>query len=139
MAAWARDLAADVWPAQGPAVRVFVAGAASHAGKSTVCLGLLSAAVERFGAAQVAYIKAATQDERPDSVSRWCEKVGVACVSGSACPIVYYAGFTRAFLDGAAGTSADWLDGAERAVAARASPPRRSEESIVSLRLRRML
>ena len=62
---WASDLASDVWPRDGaPAHRIFVAGAASHAGKSTVCLGLLSALAERWGAGSVAYIKPATQDER---------------------------------------------------------------------------
>ena len=97
--------------------RIFVAGAGSHCGKSTVCLGVLAHCVGRYGAACVAYIKPATQDERPDTVARWCAARGVACVAGGACPIVYYAGFTRAFLDGRAGTSGEWLDGAEAAVA----------------------
>ena len=94
---WASDLASDVWPRDGaPAHRIFVAGAASHAGKSTVCLGLLSALAERWGAGSVAYIKPATQDERLDGVARWCDARGVARVAGADCPLVYYAGFTRA-------------------------------------------
>jgi len=94
---WASDLASDVWPRDGaPAHRIFVAGAASHAGKSTVCLGLLSALAERWGAGSVAYIKPATQDERLDGVARWCDAHGVARVAGADCPLVYYAGFTRA-------------------------------------------
>ena len=49
--AWAREVAADAWP--GPvnegaprATRLFVAGGATHAGKSTVCLGILQTARE---------------------------------------------------------------------------------------------
>ena len=49
-----------------------VAGGATHAGKSTVCLGVLQAALEKYGASKVAYVKAATQDEREDTVSRFC-------------------------------------------------------------------
>ena len=71
--AWAREVAADAWP--GPvnegaprATRLFVAGGATHAGKSTVCLGLLQAALEKYGASRIAYVKAATQDEREDTV-----------------------------------------------------------------------
>ena len=113
MASWASDLL-DCDRCD----RIFVAGAGSHAGKSTVCLGVLAHCVERYGAARVAYIKPATQDERPDAVARWCAAHGVAHVAGERAPIVYYAGFTRAFLDGVAGASADWLDAAEAAVAA---------------------
>ena len=50
--AWAREVAADAWP--GPvnegaprATRLFVAGGATHAGKSTVCLGILQASSAR--------------------------------------------------------------------------------------------
>jgi len=118
--AWAREAATESFPGQdgkAPATRLFVAGSASHAGKSTVCLGVLEAAVERYGADAVAYCKAATQDERPDAVARWCAARGVECVSGADCPIVYYAGFTRAFLDGGAYASEDWLDRAAATVA----------------------
>ena len=60
--AWAREVAADAWP--GPvnegaprATRLFVAGGATHAGKSTVCLGILQAALEKYGLSdQVSYI-----------------------------------------------------------------------------------
>ena len=113
--AWAREVAADAWP--GPvnegaprATRLFVAGGATHAGKSTVCLGILQAALEKYGASNIAYVKAATQDEREDTVSRFCAANKIEYRSGKQCPIVYYAGFTRAFLDGSAGTSAQWLD-----------------------------
>ena len=113
--AWAREVAADAWP--GPvnegaprATRLFVAGGATHAGKSTVCLGILQTALEKYGASNIAYVKAATQDEREDTVSRWCAAHKVEYRSGKQCPIVYYAGFTRAFLDGSAGTSQQWLD-----------------------------
>lgn len=119
--AWAREVATDAWPGpvaagRAPATRLFVAGGATHAGKSTICLGILQAAVEKYGPNQVAYVKAATQDEREDTVSRWCAANKVEYRSGKHCPIVYYAGFTRAFLDGSAGTSQQWLDRAASVV-----------------------
>ncbi|KAJ1460857.1 P-loop containing nucleoside triphosphate hydrolase protein [Pelagophyceae sp. CCMP2097] len=103
------------------AVRLFVSGAASHAGKSTLCLSLLSAALDagghpRIDASELAYIKPATQDERADALVRWCALRGVECVCGSNAPIVFYAGFTRAFLAGDAGTANDWLGRAAAAV-----------------------
>ena len=113
--AWAREVAADAWP--GPvnegaprATRLFVAGGATHAGKSTVCLGVLQAALEKYGASKVAYVKAATQDEREDTVSRFCAANKIEYRSGKQCPIVYYAGFTRAFLDGSAEKACEDLD-----------------------------
>ena len=85
--AWAREVAADAWP--GPvnegaprATRLFVAGGATHAGKSTVCLGILQTALEKYGASKVAYVKAATQDEREDTVSRFCAANNIEYRSG---------------------------------------------------------
>ena len=101
--AWAREVAADAWP--GPvnegaprATRLFVAGGATHAGKSTVCLGILQAALEKYGASNIAYVKAATQDEREDTVSRWCATHKVEYRSGKHCPCLLcwvYKGFPR--------------------------------------------
>eukprot|EP00929_Paragymnodinium_shiwhaense_P089074 TRINITY_DN49328_c0_g1_i2.p1 TRINITY_DN49328_c0_g1~~TRINITY_DN49328_c0_g1_i2.p1 ORF type:complete len:388 (-),score=77.45 TRINITY_DN49328_c0_g1_i2:221-1240(-) len=93
----------------GACLRLFVAGAVTHVGKTTVCLSLL-AALRKAGipAAKLAYIKPATQCEAPDLLSKWCAKEGIEYVAGSDAPLVFYSGFTRSFLNGEQGTSADW-------------------------------
>jgi len=94
----------------GCCARIFIAGAVSHIGKTTVCLGIL-AALRKAGLTpqELAYIKPATQCEAPDLLSRWCEEEGVEHVSGQDAPLVFYSGFTRSFLMGEQGTSAQWL------------------------------
>eukprot|EP00928_Gymnodinium_smaydae_P079732 TRINITY_DN63590_c0_g1_i1.p1 TRINITY_DN63590_c0_g1~~TRINITY_DN63590_c0_g1_i1.p1 ORF type:complete len:547 (-),score=126.48 TRINITY_DN63590_c0_g1_i1:69-1595(-) len=96
---------------RGRCVRLFVAGAVTHVGKTTVCLSLLSA-LRRSGvaASELAYIKPATQCEAPDLLEKWCGDEGVEYVAGEKAPLVFYSGFTRSFLDGEQGTSASWLD-----------------------------
>lgn len=75
-------------PADGR-TRVFVAGDASGAGKSSLALGLV-AALARAGVppADLAYIKPATQNEKPQPVTRWCDANGVAAVGAG--PLVFY-------------------------------------------------
>jgi hypothetical protein len=46
----------------------------------------------------LAYIKPATQNESPQPVQLYCEVMGISCVPIG--PIVFYRGFTRAFLAG---------------------------------------
>ncbi|CAK0855904.1 unnamed protein product [Prorocentrum cordatum] len=94
----------------GGCVRLFVAGALTHVGKTTVCLGVLQA-LRRAGlrAEELAYIKPATQCEAPDLLQRWCEAEGVEHVAGEKAPMIFYQGFTRSFLVGEQGTSAQWL------------------------------
>jgi len=91
-------------------VRVFVAGAVTHVGKTSICLGLL-AALRKAGltASELAYIKPATQCEAPDLLSKWCAVEGIEYVAGEQAPLVFYSGFTRSFLAGDQGTSAQWL------------------------------
>ncbi|CAM9288404.1 unnamed protein product [Ectocarpus sp. 12 AP-2014] len=103
----------------GPAVLVFVAGDRSQAslgrgcgfgvGKSSTCLGLLGALLRRndLCSSDLAYIKPATQCEKPQLVTDWCEANGVACRGIG--PVVFYKGFTREFLKGGAGTSEELL------------------------------
>ena len=85
---------------QGEAIRIFVAGDRMSVGKTSVCLGLLGTLVQKFHyhPNELAYIKPATQNENPQLVQRYCERMGIECVSVG--PIVYYRGFTRAFLAG---------------------------------------
>lgn len=92
---------------QEQAFRIFIGGDRSQVGKSSCCLGLLAALCRRYGANQVAYIKPATQCETPQLVTKYCASNGIACVGIG--PIVYYSGFTRAFIAGETPNSADML------------------------------
>lgn len=91
-------------------IRIFIAGAVTHVGKTSVCLSLL-AALRKAGLqpSDLAYIKPATQCEAPDLLARWCAAQGIEHVSGEQAPLVFYSGFTRSFLAGEQGTSAQWL------------------------------
>jgi len=97
--------------AGGNCVRLFVAGAVTHCGKTTVCLSILSA-LRKAGikASELAYIKPATQCEAPDLLSKWCVEEGIEYVCGENSPLVFYSGFTRSFLLGEQGTSEQWLE-----------------------------
>ena len=91
------------------AIRIFVAGDRSSVGKSSVCLGLLGNLMQRFGyePSSLAYIKPATQCEAPQLVQKYCDSFGIACVPVG--PLVYYKGFTRAFLAGETGQTTEDL------------------------------
>ena len=90
------------------ALRIFVSGDRSQVGKSTVCLGLLGALLEQgHRPSDIAYIKPATQCETPQLVGRFCAARGIAnCPIG---PIVFYSGFTRAFLAGETASAGEML------------------------------
>jgi len=100
----------------GQATRIFIAGDRSSVGKSSVCLGLLGNLIQLgYAPSQLAYIKPATQCEAPQLVQAYCESVGIACEAVG--PLVYYKGFTRAFLAGETGqTTEDLLHGCGQAV-----------------------
>ena len=79
-------------------MRVVVAGDKSHAGKSTVSLGLLAALLEAgFLPSELAYIKPATQCVSSTLTARFCEENGIACEHIG--PLVFYRGCTRTLLD----------------------------------------
>eukprot|EP00747_Dinoflagellata_sp_TGD_P204557 gnl/TRDRNA2_/TRDRNA2_78231_c1_seq1.p1 gnl/TRDRNA2_/TRDRNA2_78231_c1~~gnl/TRDRNA2_/TRDRNA2_78231_c1_seq1.p1 ORF type:complete len:340 (+),score=61.00 gnl/TRDRNA2_/TRDRNA2_78231_c1_seq1:55-1074(+) len=103
-------LEAALAAAQGRCIRIFVAGAVTHVGKTTICLAILSA-LRKAGlqAKELAYIKPATQCEAPDLLLKYCEAEGIENVSGENAPLVFYQGFTRSFLEGEQGTSSEWL------------------------------
>lgn len=95
--------------------RLFVAGDRMSVGKTSVCLGILGTLVAQgYPCESLAYIKPATQNESPQLVQRYCERMGIACVPIG--PIVYYRGFTRAFLAGDTESSSDLLAMVEVAV-----------------------
>eukprot|EP00980_Cylindrotheca_fusiformis_P004998 scaffold1062_cov130-Cylindrotheca_fusiformis.AAC.4 len=88
--------------------RLFVAGDRMSVGKTSVCLGILGNLVAQgYPCETLAYIKPATQNESPQVVQRYCERMGISCVSVG--PIVYYRGFTRAFLAGETESSSNLL------------------------------
>jgi hypothetical protein len=84
--------------ASAPPLCVLVAGDASHCGKSSVSLGLLSVLLNDFAAAELAYIKPATQCVADTLVAKFCQTRGIAYVHIG--PVVFYRGMTRECLDG---------------------------------------
>jgi len=81
------------------ALRIFVAGDKSSVGKSSICLGLLGSFMNMgYPPESLAYIKPATQSEETQLIEVFCEKHAIKCVPIG--PLVYYRGFTRAFLAG---------------------------------------
>lgn len=83
------------------AIRIFIAGDRSQVGKSSICMGILGALLKsgKYSPSDLAYIKPATQCEQTQLVQEFCKAKGItACVPIG--PIVYFKGFTRAFLKG---------------------------------------
>eukprot|EP00469_Lotharella_globosa_P007512 CAMPEP_0167784280 /NCGR_PEP_ID=MMETSP0111_2-20121227/7548_1 /TAXON_ID=91324 /ORGANISM="Lotharella globosa, Strain CCCM811" /LENGTH=311 /DNA_ID=CAMNT_0007675331 /DNA_START=158 /DNA_END=1093 /DNA_ORIENTATION=+ len=93
-----------------------VSGESSQVGKSSVCLGLLGSILEKGLATpdEVAYIKPATQCEKPTLISKFCRSKNVESVPIG--PVVFFSGFTRSFVEGSQGTSEQWLDKVYEAV-----------------------
>ena len=93
----------------GSCVRLMVSGSGSQCGKTTACLAILGAALHAgFKSEQVAYIKPVTQCEddmlaacrnRPDLLSAWTMRHGVANVSGKDAPQIFFSGFSKSFLE----------------------------------------
>jgi len=88
-------------------IRILVAGDKSHAGKSTVSLGLLAALLDSgcFKPSELAYIKPATQCVSSTLTARFCQSAGIAYEHIG--PVVFYRGMTRAALDQPASGEAD--------------------------------
>eukprot|EP00041_Stephanoeca_diplocostata_P040794 m.1640904 g.1640904 ORF g.1640904 m.1640904 type:complete len:331 (+) comp44288_c0_seq1:231-1223(+) len=97
-------------------IRIFVAGSSSGSGKSTVSLALLGALLRSklYTADQLAYIKPATQGIQTTLTAKFCKSMGIACQHVG--PVVFYRGFTHAFLEGKTPTSAELLASVEREV-----------------------
>ena len=100
---------------EGPPLRLFVSGDRAQVGKSTVCLGLVGALLRSgYAASDVAYIKPATQCEKPQLVTKFCRQQGITCCDVG--PILFYKGFTREFLKGETETSMELLEKAKMKV-----------------------
>ncbi len=103
----------------GCPLRLFVAGDRSSVGKSSICLCLLVALLDSgIPASALSYIKPATQCEAEQPVTRLCQTTGIRTAPG---PIVFYQGFTRAFLAGETLSSLALLDQAASTVASLAA------------------
>jgi len=103
-------------PSHHPPLRIFVAGDKSQVGKSSVCLGLIGTLIHKYHypPSSIAYIKPATQCEETQLVTKYCEKLNVKAVPVG--PIVYYKGFTRAFLSGETESTSILLNKVKKAV-----------------------
>eukprot|EP00949_MAST-11_sp_MAST-11-sp1_P004601 g4601.t1 len=115
------EYSADAWlhrrlkaTADGP-ILLYISGDRSQVGKSSFCLGLIGSLLRSgFPAEAIGYIKPATQCEATQLVVKYCENAGVdACGIG---PVVYYSGFTRAFLDGETADTPELIDSVKQAV-----------------------
>mmetsp|Transcript_3699 Transcript_3699/g.5730 ORF Transcript_3699/g.5730 Transcript_3699/m.5730 type:complete len:486 (-) Transcript_3699:274-1731(-) len=87
---------------------LFISGDRSSVGKSTFCLYLLAALLRQgLNPDDVAYIKPITQCEAEQPVVKFCNFMGVRCRGIG--PVVFYKGFTRAYLEGTTDTSQEML------------------------------
>lgn len=78
---------------------LYVMGAGSGAGKSTICLGILAQLLAAgVDPQQLAYIKPVTQCIAQQPVARFCERQGIACVDIGA--LVFRKGFSKDFIAG---------------------------------------
>ncbi|CAH0518043.1 unnamed protein product [Peronospora belbahrii] len=100
---------------QEPPLRIFISGNRAQVGKSTVCMGLLGALLRNeYRPSEIAYIKPATQCEKPQLVAKFCRQQGITCCDVG--PILFYKGFTREFLKGETETSMELLEKAKQKV-----------------------
>lgn len=107
-------IAVDPGYARG-ALRIFVAGDRSSVGKSSVCLGVIGSLLRSgYSPDSLAYIKPATQSESVQLIQVFCKRNDITCVPIG--PVVYYRGFTRAFLAGETASTEQLLEQAGRAV-----------------------
>jgi dethiobiotin synthetase len=89
-------------------LQLFISGDRSSVGKSTVSLMLLASLVgQGVPPDQLAYIKPVTQCEAVQPVSTYCHHVGIATMEIS--PVIFYQGFTRAYLNGETETAEQML------------------------------
>ena len=78
---------------------LFLSGDRSSVGKSSTCLSILASLVTLgVNPSLIAYIKPVTQCEAEQPVTQYCQRVGISHVGIG--PVVFYKGFTRAFLKG---------------------------------------
>lgn len=95
--------------------RLFLSGDRSSVGKSSMCLAVLVSLLKRgVPPSALAYIKPVTQCEAEQPVTQFCDRVGIA--NRGIGPIVFYKGFTRAYLNGETSSAEAMLEEAKAAV-----------------------
>jgi dethiobiotin synthetase len=95
--------------------QLFLSGDRSSVGKSSMCLAMLVTLLKRgIDPSALAYIKPVTQCEAEQPVTQFCNRVGIA--NRGIGPVVFYKGFTRAFLNGEAGTAESLLQEVQQSV-----------------------
>lgn len=100
----------------GTALTLLISGDRSSVGKSTFSLFLMASLLQLgFPASSLAYIKPVTQCEAEQPISIFCKKNNISCQGIG--PVVFYSGFTRAFLDDTTKSSAELLQDVREAVA----------------------
>ena len=103
-----RSCVQRLFDSEGGVGIIFVAGDKSSVGKSTTCLCLISSLIKLGVSTQdIAYIKPVTQCEEEQPITRFCNRLGIACEAIG--PVVFYKGFTRAFLAGETESSSQLL------------------------------
>lgn len=95
---------------------LFVSGDRSGVGKTSCCLGLLAYLADVCGVSSddLGYIKPVTQCEAEQPIIKYCGEKGIECVGIG--PVVFYKGFTRAFLAGETPNSQELVTEATNAV-----------------------
>lgn len=104
------------WDIQSKSVgTLFLSGDRSSVGKSSMCLAILVSLLKRgIHPSALAYIKPVTQCEAEQPVTQFCDRVGIA--NRGIGPVVFYKGFTRAYLNGETGSAESLLEEAKAAV-----------------------
>jgi len=94
---------------------LYISGDRSSVGKSTICLSILITLL-RLGVSpqDIGYIKPVTQCEAEQPITRFCNRNQITCTSIG--PVVFYKGFTRAFLSEDTETRKELLESVYEAV-----------------------
>ena len=96
--------------------QLFLSGDRSSVGKSSMCLAILVSLLRKgVPPSALAYIKPVTQCEADQPVTVFCNRVGIS--NRGIGPVVFYKGFTRAYLNGETASAEALLDEARGAVA----------------------
>mmetsp|Transcript_10132 Transcript_10132/g.16643 ORF Transcript_10132/g.16643 Transcript_10132/m.16643 type:complete len:526 (-) Transcript_10132:274-1851(-) len=105
----------SLWNNSKSPTNLFVSGDRSSVGKSSVCLALLVSLVKQgIPPSALAYIKPVTQCEAEQPVVRFCSRAGIAHQGIG--PVVFYKGFTRAYLAGETEPAHNLIEQAREAV-----------------------
>jgi len=87
---------------------LYIMGAQSGVGKSTVCLGILAQLLaDGYLPQQLAYIKPMTQCVERQAVARFCAEHAIACTDIG--DLIFKKGFTQDFIDGLTDSSEELL------------------------------